>query len=328
MKPIWQWSHNLVDKKWSLNKKKGVLRLNSMPANHLLRAKNSLTQRAIGPVSTTTVTLDVSHLKSGDNAGVAIHNVPYSSLGIVKSNKGLSLRWHDQNKNKEIVKSINENKLWLRVWGDYDKSEVLYSYSLDGNKWENIGDTIIVSYQMRTFQGARLALYSYNTENKNGGYADLDDFIVDEPYADRSNNIPLGKTIVISNFANGKIMYAMPHGMLYDTSANSKQAMSDRSKFTVIDKGNGKINLRCADGRYLFITGQGLSGDVRLTDDANKAEDFVWQDMLKGQFMLLSMKTERNLCIHPTDGSPYSADCPGADANRKNGCVFTWSIAE
>lgn len=60
-KPVWQWNHNPNDKMWSLNKeRKGWLRLHSMPAKQLLWAKNTLTQRAIGPVSYTSVKLDAS----------------------------------------------------------------------------------------------------------------------------------------------------------------------------------------------------------------------------------------------------------------------------
>lgn len=88
------------------------------------------------------------------------------------------------------------------------------------------------------------------------------------------------------------------------------------------------MNLQCADGRYLYIAGIGMSGDVRFTTDENQAEDFVWQDMLDNQFMLLSMKTQRYLCKHPDDGSPYSADCQGADADRRNGCVLKYEIVK
>lgn len=328
LKPVWQWNHNPVKGKWALDKKKGVLRLHSMPANQFMKAKNTLTQRAMGPISMATVTLDASHLKKGDNAGLGILNAPYVTLGVVKGDKRLSMRWYDQNTNNEIVENVDAKKIWLRVWGDYDKSQVRFSYSTDGDNWKMIGDTTIVSYQMRTFQGARYALYSFNTAMVNGGYADFDNFIVDEPLADRSKNIPLGKSITINNIASGNLMYAMPHGMMHDAAPFSKNAKSNQAKFTVIDKGNGKINLKCADGRFVMITGQGLSGDVRFTDDANKAEDFVWQDMLNGEFMLLSMTTQKYVYKHPVDGSPYAADCQGPDANRKNGCVFTWQVAE
>lgn len=43
---IWQWNHNPDDRMWSL--KGGRLRLNTMPAEQLMWARNTLTQRAIG----------------------------------------------------------------------------------------------------------------------------------------------------------------------------------------------------------------------------------------------------------------------------------------
>ena len=61
LKPIWQWNHEPVAGKWSL--KGGRLNITAMPAKDYLWARNTLTQRAIGPVSTTTVTLDFLKLK-------------------------------------------------------------------------------------------------------------------------------------------------------------------------------------------------------------------------------------------------------------------------
>ena len=328
LKPVWQWNHNPDDQKWSLTEKRGVLRLHTMAARQLLLARNSLTQRAIGPVSIVTVKMDVSKLKDGDNSGLGIINAPSALLGVIKQKSKLFLRWYDQSHNREIKKNLNNKLIWLRLWGNYDESKVQYSYSLDNKSWTNIGDTIITSYQLKTFQGVRYALYAYNTILKDGGYADFDDFIVEEPLADRSGNIPYGKTIRLFNLSDGNPMYAMPHGMVYSTWISSNDYKSDRSKFIVIDKGNGVINLQCADGRYVYVAGAGLSGDLRLTEDRDKAENFMWQDMLRGQCMLLSLKTQRYVCKHPSDGSPYSVDCQGPDANRRNGCVFKYEVVE
>lgn len=328
LKPVWQWNHNPNEDKWSLTEKKGVLRLHTMAAPQLLWAKNTLTQRAIGPISYTTVKMDASKLKYGDNAGLGVINSPYALLGVIKDKDGLVLRWYDQNMNSEIKKSLGRDVVWLRLWGNYDQSKVRYSFSLDNKEWMNIGDTIVPSYQMLTFQGVRTALYAYNTTGKDGGYVDFDDFVVEEPLANRTENIPYGKTIRLFNLSDNCPMYAMPHGILHATWMSSSDAKTDRTLFRIIDKGQGKVNLQCADGRYVYIAGVGLSGDVRLTKDATMAEDFLWQDMLHGECMLLSLKTQRYVCKHPNDGSPYSADCQGTDANRKNGCVFRYEILQ
>lgn len=326
-KPVWQWNHNPNDKMWSLNKeRKGWLRLHSMPAKQLLWAKNSLTQRAIGPVSYTSVKLDASKLKAGDEAGLGAINMPYASLGVVKTDKGLALRCYDQNTNKEVGKPLDKKVVWLRLWGDYDKSQLQYSYSLDGKNWENIGEQMISPYQLKTFQGVRVALYAFNKKNVNGGVADFDDFKVEEPMADRTANLPIGKTVRFFNLADGNLMNATRHGVMHNSW--NKKDMSNQVKFVVEARGQGKVALKTADGRYVYIAGAGLSGDVRLTADAGKAEEFVWQDMLYNHCMLLSLKTQRYVGKHPKDGSPYSADFQGADAGMKNGCVFAWEIVE
>ena len=327
-KPVWQWNHNPNDKMWSLNKeRKGWLRLHSMPAKQLLWAKNTLTQRAIGPVSYTSVKLDASRLKVGDEAGLGAINTPYASLGVVKTDKGLNLRCYDQNTNKEVLKPLAKSKVvWLRLWGDYDKSQLQYSYSLDGKNWENIGEQMLSSYQLKTFQGVRVALYAFNKKELNGGVADFDDFKVEEPMADRTCNLPIGKTIRFFNLADGSLMNATGHGLMH--SSGNRKDMRNQVKFVVEDRGKGKIALKTADGRYVYIAGAGLSGDVRLTSDSSKAEEFLWQDMLYNRCMLLSLKTQRYVGKNPVDGSPYSADFQGADAGMKNGCVFSWEIVE
>ena len=139
-----------------------------------------------------------------------------------------------------------------------------------------------------------------------------------EPQADRSENIPYGKSIRIINLATQKPMVAMEHGLLYDTDATDQ---SVQTRFKVID---GKVILQCDDGRYIFCAGYGLAGDVRLTTDVEKAEVFMWQDYLNREFMLMSMRTHRYIGKSPTTGSPYSMDFPGADPARRNGAVFRW----
>ena len=121
--------------------------------------------------------------------------------------------------------------------------------------------------------------------------------------------------------ATGKPMVALPHGLIYDTERNDN---SPQTRFRLIDKGQGKVSLQCADGRYVFVSGIGMAGDVRLTDDAEKAEVFMWQDYLNRQFMLMSMRNHRYIGKSPTTGSPYSMDFVGADPARRNGAVLRW----
>ena len=318
---VWQWNHNPDDKKWSL--KNGRLRLQSMPAEQLMWARNTLTQRVIGPTSITTVELYTKGMKDGDVCGLGNINVPCSWIGIVKDGNNLTLRCFEQLTNDTTIVPIDlvGGKIILRCIGDYDNNQAQYAYSLDGVTFQTLGRMMPLSYQLITFQGSRHALFAYNKKGKNGGYGEFDNFTVQEPKANRSQNIPYSKTIRIINKATNRPAVALKHGVLYDTHAGDR---SEQTQFKVIDRGSGRVSLLCADGRYVKVYGDGLPGDVRFTNNVEEAEVFLWQDYLDHDFMLLSLTNHKYLGKSPTTGSPYSMDFTGADPARRNGAVLHW----
>ena len=318
---VWQWNHNPDDKMWML--KGGRLRLNTMPAEQLMWARNTLTQRVIGPSSIATVEMSVKGMKDGDVAGLGNINVPCSWIGMVKQGKELTLRCFEQLTNDTIDVRVNmpQGKIWLRCTGDYDNDQAQYSYSIDGKSFQTLGRMMPLSYQLISFQGSRHALFAFNKNGKNGGYAEFDNFTIEEPNADRSKNIPYGKTFRIINKASGRPASCDPHGLLYDTRADDKGKLT---QFKIVDRGQGKVSLQCVDGRYIKVYGDGLAGDVRFTKDAKEAEVFLWQDYLDHDFMLLSLRNHRYIGKSPTTGSPYSMDFAGADPARRNGAVLRW----
>jgi len=326
LKHVWQWNHNPDESHWTV--RNGRLRIDAMPAEQLMWARNSLTQRVIGPSSITTVELYTAGMKDGDVAGLGNINVPCSWVGIVREGRQTILRWFEQATNDTIDTTIDLGKtqrVWLRMVGDYDRDEARYSYSLDGTRFTELGRKMRLSYQLITFQGSRHALFAFNHKGAQGGYAEFDNFTVIEPEADRTGYIPAGKTIRIINLATGKPMMALPHGLVYDANASERGQLT---QFRVIDRGQGQVSLQCADGRYVWVSGLGLPGDVRLTTDSSKAEVFMWQDFLRGEFMLMSMRTHKYIGKSPTTGSPYSMDYAGSDPNRRNGAVFKFEIVD
>ena len=318
---VWQWNHNPDDRKWSL--KNGRLRLQSMPAEQLMWARNTLTQRVIGPTSITTVELYTKGMKDGDVCGLGNINVPCTWIGIVKEGKSLTLRCFEQLTNDTVIVPVDfvDGKIILRCVGDYDNNQAQYAYSLDGVTFQTLGRMMPLSYQLITFQGSRHALFAYNKKGKNGGYAEFDNFTVQEPKANRGQNIPYGKTFRIINKATNRPAVALKHGVLYDTHAGDR---SEQTQFKVIDRGSGRVSLLCVDGRYVKVYGDGLPGDVRFTNNVEEAEVFLWQDYLDHDFMLLSLTNHKYLGKSPTTGSPYSMDFSGADPARRNGAVLHW----
>ena len=318
---IWQWNHNPEEKMWRL--KGGKLRLNSMPAEQLMWARNTLTQRVVGPKSVVTVELSVKGLKDGDVSGLGNINVPCSWIGIVKQGKTTTLRCFEQltNDTLNVPVDLVDGKIWLRSIGDYDNDQAQYAYSLDGQTFQTLGRMMPLSYQLISFQGSRHALFAFNTNGRQGGYAEFDNFIVEEPSADRSQNIPYGKTFRIINKSTGRPATCDPHGVLYDTRADDRSA---RTQFQIVDRGQGRVSLKCVDGRYVKVYGEGLPGDVRFTTNEAEAEVFLWQDYLDADFMLFSLRNHRYIGKSPTTGSPYSIDFAGPDPARRNGAVLHW----
>src|SRR5690606_19252383 len=94
LQPVWQWYHQPRGDRWSLDERPGHLRLHALPAQGLLHARNTLTQRVVGPEATATVVLDASSLQDGDVAGLGLLNMPAAWLGVVQSQGRRVLRWH------------------------------------------------------------------------------------------------------------------------------------------------------------------------------------------------------------------------------------------
>lgn len=207
----WQFNHNPDITTYSLTERPGWLRLHAQKAHQplgnkdkdnplinndlpisvsavnvsleapLLMARNTLTQRLFGPYDQATVKVDASHLKEGDEAGLAILNIPYGTLTISRKGSGFTLRqtWGDENQvmtNGEVSITTKEaSSLWLRVQTQATSALADFSYSLDGIHFTSLGQTFHMVYSGSYFVGNRFALFCYNTRQK-GGYLDIDSF--------------------------------------------------------------------------------------------------------------------------------------------------------
>jgi xylan 1,4-beta-xylosidase len=93
---VWQWNHVPDDTRWSLTERPGYLRLHALPAPDLWWARNTLTQRAIGPRSSPTVVLETAGMHPGDVAGLALFNWPYAWIGVRRDSTGFTIEQFDR----------------------------------------------------------------------------------------------------------------------------------------------------------------------------------------------------------------------------------------
>ena len=148
--------------------------------------------------------MDASGMKPGDNAGLCAFQSNYCRIGVVVAEDGARYltgvirippqrRFGPQrqqpeqpqgNGETEVMRiPLTQDKVWLRIdyiftpqEGDkYGADTAFMSWSLDGESWTQLPDTLQMRYTLDLFTGYRSALYNYSTRST-GGYADFDYF--------------------------------------------------------------------------------------------------------------------------------------------------------
>lgn len=182
---VWQWNHNPDNNLWSLKERKGFLRLKTGRLDtSFLFARNSLTQRTIGPLCSGSTSLDVSNMKDGDFAGLGLLQKNYGLAAVkVSGDKKTIVMINASTGKPEEVAAIplNQKIIYLKAECDFtNKKDVAnFFYSLDGNNWTVLGTPLKMAYTIPQFIGYRFALFIYATKNI-GGFADFDYFRITE----------------------------------------------------------------------------------------------------------------------------------------------------
>ncbi|WP_417942310.1 glycoside hydrolase 43 family protein [Flavobacterium sp. RS13.1] len=182
---VWQWNHNPDNSLWSLNERKGYLRLKTGRIdNSFLQAKNTLTQRTFGPECSASTLIDISKMKEGDIAGLSLLQKDFGYVAVKAENgvKKITITVAEKGTAKEIESvSLNQDKIYFKAECNFkDRADTgRFFYSLDGKKWISIGNAIKLPYTIPHFMGYRFGLFNYATKNT-GGFVDFDYFNIDD----------------------------------------------------------------------------------------------------------------------------------------------------
>ncbi|MBS9522722.1 glycoside hydrolase 43 family protein [Litoribacter alkaliphilus] len=181
---VWQWNHNPVEKLWSIDRELGVLKMQTDRVDSsIYSARNTLTQRTIGPESMATTKLNISGMKNGDVAGLTLFQQNYGFIGVRKTDDDFYLinqNWDAE----EVSVKINTPSVWVRARCDFkDRNDIGYfDYSLDeGESWEQLGEALSMKYTLPHFMGYRYGLFYYSSSTPGGqvefGFFDIKDSI-------------------------------------------------------------------------------------------------------------------------------------------------------
>jgi beta-xylosidase len=168
-----------------LKKRKGYLRLTTgrIDTSWLL-ARNTITQRVIGPVCSGYTALDVSGMKEGDFAGLCLLQKNYGLIGVKANSNGKSIVMVNAGTGERVeleVNKLNQQRIYFKAECDFTgmKDVADFFYSLDGSTWVKAGTQLKMSYTLPHFMGYRFGLFNYATKIT-GGYTDFDFFRIEE----------------------------------------------------------------------------------------------------------------------------------------------------
>jgi len=178
--PQFEWNYQPRADKWSLSDRNGFLRLYAFqpirPADKrdiLLRAGNTITQRSLRTsVNTVTVKMDISSMADGEYAGLTHFSTTSSNcIGVKQYGNSRYLVCNFQDQDSPGIK-IDSPVVWLRSSWDFDGKNI-YSYSLDGLSYSNIGDSALLTWG--SYRGDRVGVFNFNTKS-DSGFVDIDFF--------------------------------------------------------------------------------------------------------------------------------------------------------
>ena len=178
---VWQWNHNPDNKLWSVTQRKGYLRLTTGRIDTIfVTARNTLTQRTFGPECSGSTSIDISNMKEGDFAGLALLQRKFGLVGVRYNNGTKSIVMVNAQSGRPVEAQsvpLTHKTVYLKSECDFrDKTDLAnFFYSLDGKTWTPIGSQLKMEYSMPHFMGYRYGLFNYATKTP-GGYVDFDWF--------------------------------------------------------------------------------------------------------------------------------------------------------
>jgi beta-xylosidase len=177
--PQWEWNHNPDTSKFSVGN--GLSLSPATVTVDLYSARNTLTHRILGPVSTATIQLNYANMRDGDRAGLAILRDKSAWVGVKRDNGAFTVCFvtginMDTSWNTVATGTtpasvgISGGTIYLRAVADIapaGSKTVTFKYSTNGSSYTNIG-TFTMSTDWQFFMGHRFAIFDYATSSLGG----------------------------------------------------------------------------------------------------------------------------------------------------------------
>jgi beta-xylosidase len=199
--PEWEWNHNPDVSKFRVQR--GLVLRTATLTRDLYSARNTLTHRILGPVSTATIQLNDKHMKDGDRAGLVMLRDSSAWIGLTRddgktqiavvNNITMDKHWNTASTGTQLASvPVTAKRVWLRVRADVHPGPghtAVFSYSLDGTKFLALGPPFLLNANWPFFMGYRFGIFNYATRSL-GGSVKIHSFTLDGPTATDSVELP------------------------------------------------------------------------------------------------------------------------------------------
>jgi len=171
----WEWNHDPDTTKYTLG---SGLRLytTGTVTNDLYQARNTLTRRQLGPISTATIKLTFNTMANGDRAGFAMFRESSGYIGVWKDNNAYKLvyvnniilsdtnGWQTNSTGTSVqTQALSGSVVWFRMISDSTPTgnSVKFYYSTDGTTFTQYGPVFQATTGWQFFEGARYAIFNF-----------------------------------------------------------------------------------------------------------------------------------------------------------------------
>ncbi|KAM3077794.1 hypothetical protein ACMFMG_007116 [Clarireedia jacksonii] len=178
--PAWEWNHNPDTSKFTVNN--GLTLSAATVTVDLYKARNTLTHRIHGPISTATIILDSTNMADGDRAGLALFRQSSAWIGVkndggtltvgMTNNILMNTDWSTANTGSTVASAgVSKGKIWLRSTVNINPGSGRtgsFSYSTDGSSFTALGPAFTLDNTWEFFMGYRWGIFNYATKALGG----------------------------------------------------------------------------------------------------------------------------------------------------------------
>ncbi|KAI0471688.1 glycoside hydrolase family 43 protein [Xylariaceae sp. FL0804] len=191
--PAWEWNHNPDTTKFAVGDDDGdgdgggLTLSTSSVTDDLYQARNTLTHRIHGPLSTATIAMDTTNMTDGDRAGVALFRDQSAWIGVTRDNGTLrvamtdslvlnSTTWQTADTGASVatapLPASAGGEIYLRctvdIWPGTGRTGN-FSYSTDGGAtFAGLGTPLTLNDDWTYFIGYRYGIFNYATKALGG----------------------------------------------------------------------------------------------------------------------------------------------------------------